>query len=438
MYALIALEDFFRISFLVVTEKHNELKGNMIALSLQWYNHVLELILTNLEPFPMAPAETIPEEIFRLHSCYQCGTCTGGCPVARKSKLNIRKLVHECLLKKGLGQLKEKPELWDCTTCKTCSIRCPMGVDPMDLIIGMRSSLVEEGDIPPTIMDALESMNRHGNPWGKPRNRKTEWMKGLPEGTRVKDFSKGDRAPFLYFVGCTPSFDPRVQNIPRALVPILQQAGVDFGILGNEEPCCGSEIRRMGESGLFGEIVKTNMKDFAAYHIERIFTSCPHGFNVLKNEYPQGRLDVLHATQLLVNLLEQGKLTFRREIKKVVTYHDPCFIGKQNGLFDQPRILLKAIPGLTLREFDRSRERSLCCEGGGGRMWVEASSDKVQRLAQIRVENALESGAQVLVTACPFCLLTLEDMVKTSGHEKTLQVMDVVELLAEALQAPSF
>jgi Fe-S oxidoreductase len=382
----------------------------------------------------MAPMETTLELESHLQSCYQCGTCTGGCPVARKSKLNIRRLVSQFLLKKDLDDLKEKLELWDCTTCKTCSIRCPMGVKPMDLIIGMRSLLVEEGDIPETIADALESMNRRGNPWGKPKNAKTEWMKGLPQGINVKDFSKGDRAPLLYFVGCTPSFDSRVQKIPKALVLILQQAEIDFGILGNEEPCCGSEIRRMGESGLFETIAQKNMAMFEAVHAERIFTSCPHGFNALKNEYPQGQFEVLHATQLLTTLLQEGKLSFRQEIKKVVTYHDPCFIGKQNNIFNEPRTLLKAIPGITLKEFDRSRERSLCCEGGGGRMWVEASLDKAQRLSRTRVEDAVALGADVLATACPFCLLTLEDAVKTSGHEKILQVMDVVELLAEAIQ----
>ncbi|MEI9476822.1 MAG: (Fe-S)-binding protein, partial [Deltaproteobacteria bacterium] len=321
-----------------------------------------------------------------------------------------------------------------CTTCKTCSIRCPMGVNPMDLIIGMRSFLIEEGDIPETLAEALESMNRHGNPWGKPKNKRTEWIKGLPPGTKVKDFSKGDRAPLLYFVGCTPSFDSRVQKIPKAIVLILQQAGIDFGILGNEEPCCGSEIRRMGESGLFETISQKNMAMFEAVHAERIFTSCPHGFNALKNEYPQGQFEVLHATQLLATLLQEGKLSLSQEIKKVVTYHDPCFIGKQNNIFNEPRTLLKAIPGITLKEFDRSRERSLCCEGGGGRMWVEASLDKTQRLSRTRVEDAVALGADVLATACPFCLLTLEDAVKTSGHEKILQVMDVVELLAEAIQ----
>ena len=372
-----------------------------------------------------------------LQSCYQCGTCTGGCAVARKSKLNIRRLVSQFVFKKDLARLKKQLELWDCTTCKTCSTRCPMGVKPMDLIVGMRSFLIEEGDVPDTLAEALESMNRYGNPWGKPKSKRTEWIKGLPEGMKVKDLSKGERASSLYFVGCTPSFDTRVQKVTQALVLILLQAGVDFGILGNDEPCCGSEIRRMGESGLFAEMVEKNMARFDKLQVERIFTSCPHGFNVLKNEYPDHRFEVFHATQVLATLLQEGKLSFKNEIRKIVTYHDPCFIGKQNGIFDEPRSLLKAIPGLTFREFDRSRERSLCCEGGGGRMWVEASDEKAQRLARTRVADAVDMGAQVLVTACPFCLLTLEDMVKTSGHESILQVKDVAEVLAEALLPPT-
>jgi Fe-S oxidoreductase len=272
-------------------------------------------------------------------------------------------------------------------------------------------------------------MTKNGNPWGKLRNKRTEWTRGLPEGMKVKDFSKGDRASSLYFVGCTPSFDERVQKIPQALVPILLHAGVDFAILGNEEQCCGSETRRIGESGLFEESVAKNMARFKAYHIERLFTSCPHGFNVLKNEYPERGFEVLHTTQLLSSLLDEGKLSFKREIKKVVTYHDPCFIGKQNGIFDEPRTLLKAIPGVTFKELDRSRERSLCCEGGGGRMWVDIPGP---RLAETRVKDAFEAGADVLAVACPYCLLTFEDAVKTTGVEGKLQIMDIAELLTLA------
>jgi Fe-S oxidoreductase len=304
----------------------------------------------------------------------------------------------------------------------------------MDLVIGMRGTLVEEGQIPKTIIEAMESAYKHGNPWGKPKNKRVEWTKELPEDLKVKDFSQGDRAEYLYFVGCTASFDPRIQQIARALVLTLYHGEVDFGILGNEEQCCGNEIRRMGESGLFEELVGKNMERFENYQIERIITGCPHGYNALKNEYPQGKFEVLHTTQILAKRLEEGKLPLTREMKKVVTYHDPCFLGKQNVIFDEPRALIQAIPGITFRELDRSRERSLCCEGGGGRMWVESSSESAERLAETRVKDAAELGAEIIATACPFCILTLEDAVKTSGHEEKIRVMDVTELLAEALE----
>jgi Fe-S oxidoreductase len=382
----------------------------------------------------MESSEQTFAERFDLYGCYQCGKCTGGCPVSLKSKLNIRRLMIEGILGKNLEHMTDREELWDCTTCKTCTIRCPRGLKPMDLVIGMRGILVEEGHIPKTLIEAMENSYKHGNPWGKPKNKRTEWINELPDDLRIKDFSQGDRAEYLYFVGCTAASDPRIQQIARALVLNLHQAEVDFGILGNEEQCCGNEIRRMGESGLFEELVEKNMERFESYQIQRVITGCPHGFNVLKNEYPEGRFEVLHTTQLLAKRLEEGKLFLKREIKKVVTYHDPCFLGKQNNIFDDPRILLSAIPGITFKELDRSRERSLCCEGGGGRMWVESSSETGQRLGEVRVNDAVEIGAEILVTACPLCVLTLEDAVKTSGHEEKIRVMDVTELLAEAVE----
>jgi Fe-S oxidoreductase len=382
----------------------------------------------------MEASEETAAQKFDLYGCYQCGKCTGGCPVSLKSRLNIRRLMIEGILGRNLEHLSERLELWDCTTCKTCTLRCPRGLKPMDLVIGMRGSLVEEGHIPKTLIEAMENSYKHGNPWGKPKNKRTEWTKELPQDFKPKDFSQGDRAEYLYFVGCTASSDPRIQQVAKALAFNLQRAEVDFGILGNEEQCCGSEIRRMGESGLFEELVEKNIERFGNYQIERIITSCPHGFNVLKNEYPQGKFEVLHTTQLLAKRLGEGKLSLKQEIKKVVTYHDPCFLGKQNSIFDEPRMLIKAIPGITFKELDRSRERSLCCEGGGGRMWVESSSEAAERLAETRVKDAAELGAEIIATACPLCVLTLEDAVKTSGHEEKIRVMDVAELLAEAIE----
>ncbi|MBM4339552.1 MAG: (Fe-S)-binding protein [Deltaproteobacteria bacterium] len=372
-------------------------------------------------------------EKFDLYGCYQCGKCTGGCPVSLKSKLNIRRLMIEGILGKNLDRIGEKEELWDCTTCKTCTLRCPRGLKPMDLVIGMRGTMVEEGRIPKTIIEAMENAYKHRNPWGKPKNKRTEWLKSLPEDIKVKDFSQGENAEYLYFVGCTAASDPRIQEIAKSMVFVFRQTGIDFAILGNEEQCCGNEIRRMGEAGLFEELMDANIERFESYGIQRILTACPHGFNVFKNEYPQGKFDILHATQILAKRLEEGKLRLTREIKNVVTYHDPCFLGKQNNIFDEPRTLLAAIPGLTFKEMDRCREKSLCCEGGGGKMWAESSSDTGQRLAEIRVKDAVELGAEILATACPLCVLTLEDAVKTSGYEEKIRVMDVMELLAEAV-----
>jgi len=203
-------------------------------------------------------------------------------------------------------------------------------VNPMDLIIGMRSLLIEDGDIPETLTEALESMNRYGIP-GKTEEQKDGVDKRVAFWHQGEGPLQGGPGPLLYFVGCTPSFDTRVQKVTQALVLILLQAGVDFGILGNDEPCCGSEVRRMGESGLFAEIVEKNMARFDALHVDRIFTSCPHGFNALKNEYPDRRFEILHATQLVATLLKEGKLPFQREMNKVVVYHDPASSENRMG-----------------------------------------------------------------------------------------------------------
>ena len=213
---------------------------------------------------------------------------------------------------------------------------------------------------------------------------------------------------------------------------IFTRAGVDFAILGNEETCCGNEIRRMGEEGLFEMLKEHNLGSFTRYGVRQIVTTSPHCYHAIKNEYQDSNLEVRHYTQLLAELIEKEKLTFSKEVKKRVAYQDPCFLGKQNLVFDEPRFVLQSIPGVTLVEFERSRERSLCCEGGGGRQWVDVS-DSQERLADIRIEEALELGVEVLATACPFCLLNLEDAVKTLGVEERLQVKDIAELVLEAI-----
>jgi Fe-S oxidoreductase len=370
-------------------------------------------------------------EQLELFGCIQCGKCTGGCPVARKTVLNIRSMIYHMLVEPELD-VNAHEELWDCTCCFNCVERCPKDVRPAELIIGLRSQLVESGRIPETIGTALMGVFRQGNPTGMAREDRTAWV----NGTEIKAAQEG--CELLYFVCCAAAYDLRVQPVARALVRAFQAAGLDFGTLGIEESCCGNEVRRMGEEGLFEMLVEENGELFRSTGAGRLVTTSPHCFNTFKNEYGLDGIEVLHYTQLVAELIEQGRLELSNEVNKKVTYHDPCFLGKQNHVFDEPRAILKAIPGIELVEMDRSRERSLCCEGGGGRMWAEGTNLE-ERLAFQRVHEAAETGAEILAVACPFCLLTLEDAVKVQGLDKadqngrTLQVMDIMELVDQAL-----
>ena len=367
-----------------------------------------------------------------LFACIQCGKCTGGCPMAIKTRLNPRTLIYRLLVAGNGFDLEGRDELWDCTTCSTCSSRCPKQVNPMEMVIALRSHFVEKGRVHPNVKTALESTFRYGNPLTMPREDRAAWVGDLS----VKTYEEG--TGYLYFVGCTPSYDPRVQQVSRSITRLLDHAQVDFGILGEGESCCGSEIRRLGEAGLFEMIVEENQELFKSLGIHQMFTTSPHCFNVFKNDYPKNGLQVQHYTQLLAGLLDGGKdaplgrLSFTGRVDAMVTYHDPCYLGKHNGIFDEPRRVLQSIPGVRLVEMDRSREKSLCCEGGGGRMWLEGTNPGT-RLAQMRVKEALETGAEILATACPFCLLTLDEAVKHLNAAERIRVMDIAEIAAQAL-----
>jgi Fe-S oxidoreductase len=366
-------------------------------------------------------------EKYELFGCMQCGKCTAGCPVSLRGPLNIRRLVREVMIDRNL-EAADRPEFWDCTTCSTCSLRCPRGLEPHELIIGIRSALIEEGRIPATARDALEGVFKHGNPWGRIRSKRSEWATDLG----IKDLSKGEKADMLYFVCCAASYDPRVQEVAKALTGSLARAGVDFGILGNEESCCGSEVRRMGEEGLFEMLVEDNLKLFRERGITRVVTTSPHCYDAFKNKYQDSEIEFLHYTQLVADLVGSGRLTFSKELNKVITYHDPCYLGKQNNIYDEPRDIIKSIPGVKFVDFDRCRERSLCCEGGGGRMWVEGT-DSGERLSGIRIKDAVEMGVDIVATACPFCLLTLEDAAKTASLDGKIEIKDIMELVAQAI-----
>ncbi|MBN1178365.1 MAG: (Fe-S)-binding protein [Anaerolineae bacterium] len=361
-----------------------------------------------------------------LFGCIQCGKCTGGCPVSLTTVLNVRFLIYETLMD-ALPDIEHAEELWDCTCCFTCVERCPKDVRPADLIIGLRGQLVEAGKIPPTIGDALMGIFRQGNPLGFARDDRFGWAKGLD----VKLIEEG--AENLLFTCCSSAYDVRAQIATRALVRALQAAGVDFGSLGTEETCCGNEVRRVGEVAMFEEMLVAEGKPlFESTGAQRIITTSPHCYNTFKNEYGLEGMEVVHYSQAVAKLLEEGKLTFSGRLEKKVTYHDPCFLGKQNGIFDEPREVIRAIPGVEFVEMDRIRERSLCCEGGGGRMWFEGTNSE-ERLAFQRVHEAVGTGAEILAVACPFCMSMLEDAVKVQGLEEQLKVMDIMELVVGAL-----
>lgn len=367
---------------------------------------------------------------YTLLECIQCGRCTGGCPVSMKTALNIRGLIYQLLIEDTFSPAS-LDELWDCTNCLTCTIRCPKDIRPADVIIGLRGFIVGEGKgVPPRVRDALMSAFTRGNTLGFATEDRDSWMEGLP--FEVKNILDEGQADLLYYVGCTPAYDPRVQPVTRALATVFYEAGIDFGTLGIDEVCCGNEIRRIGETEGFASMVEEFHEVCKEFQAGRMVTVSPHCFNAFKNEYGELPFPVQHYTQFLTELIDAGKLTFRREVRKKVTYHDPCFLGKHNQVYDEPRYVLQRVPGLEFEDLDRSRERSVCCEGGGGRMWAEGTNVET-RLAHQRVRDAVDLGAEVLAVACPFCLLTLEDAVKILGLDDKIQVMDIMELVIQAL-----
>jgi len=357
----------------------------------------------------------------RVDMCMQCGMCAGSCPELGITPFNIRKLVRMRHLKQGI----EKSIPWYCTSCGECTLRCPRDVKPSEMIMEVRSNLVEEGQIPLSIQKALENTFVQKNPWGRPQSKRGAWTDEVDvEIPHVKD----TESKRLLFTCCIQAYDPRCMVIPGNVAKILQKGGVEFGVLGNEEACCGNEIRRMGESGLFEDLQEENIATLEKHGVKEIIALSPHCMNALKNEYGDLDIKVSHYTEVVANMLEEGSLTFSSPFNKKVIYHDPCFLGKQNKVFDAPRKILSSIEGLELLEYASARENSLCCEGGGGRMFYEAEIN-YPRNSEKRVEEAVAKGAEVLTTSCPFCVMTLED----PATEKELPVMEVSEIIAEVL-----
>ena len=364
-------------------------------------------------------------DAFKL--CFQCGLCDVVCPWNRVRTFSMRKLVREATF--GLTDI-ESEEMWRCTTCGKCPQQCPRDVKQIESGVALRRIATEYGVFPTAVKPIRTisgSLVGEGNPLGEERKKRADWAEGLS----VKPFTEGTE--ILYFPGCYLCYDPRLKKVARATANILNLAGVDFGILGSKENCCGESIRKTGDEEVFKLLAKENIKTFIDNGVKKILVSSPHCYHTFKNEYPEFMVnfEVVHISQYVFELINEGRLELTKEYGKKVTYHDPCYLGRHNGIYDEPREVLKKIPGLELNEMPESLEDSLCCGGGGGRIWME--TPKGERFSDLRVEQAIGVGAEVLVTSCPYCITNFEDSRLSLEDTEVIEIRDITEVIQEAI-----
>lgn len=407
------------------------------------------------ETFGVSKLEELTwKQLFDMDACTRCGRCLDHCPAAVTGKPlapkrnwdSLRAHMEEraALRRKGedpdgegqkklIGDALSEDVIWSCTNCLACAMVCPVFIPCVDKFLEMRRYLVlMESRFPQEVQLVFRNMENNSNPWGVGLGLRADWTKGL----EVKTMAEDSEVDLLFWVGCAGSFDDRNKKVAISLVKILKAAGVKFSILGTEEGCCGDSARRIGNEYLYQTLVQANVEVLKNYGVKKILTACPHCFNTLKNEYPQfgGKYEVVHYTQFLAELLEQGKLKLTRPVDKLITYHDSCYLGRANEVYEEPRKVLQAIPGLKMVEMERNRIRSFCCGAGGGRMWMEEKLGT--RINQARTDQALKTGAQMVGTACPYCLTMLGDGIKEKGLEESLRAIDLAELVEQSLEKP--
>jgi Fe-S oxidoreductase len=402
------------------------------------------------------------KQVLDMYSCTECGRCSSHCPATISGKslaprqllLNLRDYLYEHENQMvaappssgngaGDGQAASIGEnivgerlihddvLWACTTCRACEEACPVLIEYVDKIVDMRRHLVqEESRFPAELTRTFKAMETQGNPWGVDASTRADWAAGLDIPTMAE---KPD-AEYLYFVGCAGSFDDRAKRTTQAVAKILKAAHVDFAILGTEEPCNGETARRIGNEYLFQTMAQMAVEVLGTYQVRKIVTNCPHCFNTFKNDYPQfgGHYEVIHATELVERLITTGKLSFELGADRAVTFHDSCYLGRYNDVFEAPRNILSMVPGVRLREMQRSRRFGMCCGAGGGRMWME--EEPSQRVNTRRIEQALETNPDAVAVACPFCMTMIDDGLKAKGLEEKVPALDVMEIVAAAMK----
>jgi Fe-S oxidoreductase len=359
-----------------------------------------------------------------LKNCYQCGTCTSVCPWGNLKDFNPRQLIEEIRL--GFEGFEE--DAWKCVNCRLCQDKCPNQIDIPQLFQSVRSILLEWQSCPPELNFALAGLRSQGNPWQEDKDKRAEWAKGI----ELKEYKAG--MEYLFYTCCANDYDTRNQTVALAAVEILNMAGLDFGYLGNKAACCGDMAYTAGENEIFTKSSDKNKQTFADMQVEKILTLSPHCLNAFKNryEYENNQPDTVHLVETYRELIESGQLKPQFEVNARVTYHDPCYLGRYNGVFDAPRNILNAIPGVELIEMNHNREHSFCCGGGGGGAWLDTV--KGERLGDLRVLEAMETSAEIIVTACPYCVQMLEASIIGLDIEEKIKVMEISEILLSSLK----
>ncbi|MEN8614124.1 (Fe-S)-binding protein [Dehalogenimonas sp. THU2] len=360
-----------------------------------------------------------------LDRCYQCGTCSATCPWRDYISFLPRRMFEEARL--GLTDF-EIDNVWRCVTCNKCVQRCPRDVPIIDIMRALRRAVIGMGiaEAPAPLAGALRNLSATGNPMGESADTRNAWAQGLD----IKTFDAATE--YLFFPCCVTAFDPALRNAVRSTAEVLTAAGVNYGVIENVV-CCGESARKAGDEALFQQLAGGNTTLFSENKVTRIIVNSPHCYHTLKNEYPElgSRFEVIHTSQLLADLLAAGRLKFQSHVNRKITYHDPCYLGRHNGVYQEPREVIGAVPGVELVELQPGRAESLCCGGGGGRIWME--TPRAERFSENRIQQAAATGADTLVTACPYCLSNFKDSGLNQPLPDGFSILDISELIIQAL-----